>query len=402
MDQDTLQMILREAVRETVTQVLQALLNADREAFLREHGGRKNGYYPRKLETAFGQVELSIPRDREGRYYPSLLQPYARRQVDLGEVAVALYAAGVSQRKAAEVMSLLLGHRYTHETISALTDQVLKEVEAFRHRPIPEDMAWVYLDGFFLKVLREGIGVEREAVYVALGVTPGGQRQVLGFWLLPTESATAWEEVLRELWQRGLRRVLLFITDGLPGMEEAIRRVYPLAQWQVCVVHRVRSSLAQVRARDRALLAQDLKGIYGARSRVEALEALERLKEAWGSRYPSLVAAWWENSGALLRFYDYPQVLWPYLRSTNLMERFIREVRRGTKVRDHKFPKGEAVYKLLYLESERQEGRWAERRLKGVAEVQEVLEGMLRERYAPRTQTLTHTFVCYLTPTPGV
>ena len=138
LDQDTLQMILREAVRETVTQVLQALLNADREAFLREHGGRKNGYYPRKLETAFGQVELSIPRDREGRYYPSLLQPYARRQVDLGEVAVALYAAGVSQRKAAEVMSLLLGHRYTHETISALTDQVLKEVEGMlRERYAP-------------------------------------------------------------------------------------------------------------------------------------------------------------------------------------------------------------------------------------------------------------------------
>ena len=126
----------------------------------------------------------------------------------------------------------------------------------------------------------------------------------------------------------------------------------------------MRSSLAQVRARDRALLAQDLKGIYGARSRVEALEALERLKEAWGSRCPSLVAAWWDISGALLRFFDYPQVLWPFLRSTNLMERCIREVRRGTKVRDHKFPKGEAVYKLLYLESERQEGRWAERRLR--------------------------------------
>ncbi|WP_253719008.1 transposase, partial [Thermus scotoductus] len=108
MDQDTLQMILREAVRETVTQVLQALLNADREAFLREHGGRKNGYYPRKLETAFGQVKLAIPRDREGKYYPSLLQPYARRQVDVGEVAIALYAAGVSQRKAAEVIPFLV------------------------------------------------------------------------------------------------------------------------------------------------------------------------------------------------------------------------------------------------------------------------------------------------------
>jgi putative transposase len=390
LDQDTLRILLREAVRETVSEVLQILLEADRAAFLREHGGQKNGHYPRKLETAFGQVHLKVPRDREGRYYPAFLHPYARRLVDVGEVAVALYAAGVSQRRAAEVMSLLLGHRYSHETLSALTDEILGAAEAFRKRPLPAEMAFVYLDGLSLKVFREGEGIVRETVYVALGLAPDGERRVLGFWLLPTENATAWEEVLRELWQRGLRRVLLFITDGLPGMEEAIRRVYPLAQWQVCVVHRVRSSLAQVRSRDRALLAQDLKGIYGARSRVEALEALERLKEAWGARYPSLVAAWWENSGALLRFYDYPQVLWPYLRSTNLMERFIREVRRGTKVRDHKFPGEEAVYKLLYLESERQEGRWAERRLKGFAEVQEVLEGMLRERYAPRTQTLTH------------
>lgn len=390
MDQDTLQAILREAVKETATEVLQILLDADREAFLREHGGRKNGYYPRKLETAFGQVELAIPRDREGQYYPSLLQPYARRQVDVGEVAVALYAAGLSQRKAAEVMSLLLGHRYTHETISAITDQVLEGAEAFCRRPLPEEMALVYLDGFFLKVLREGLGVEREAVYVALGVSPCGARQVLGFWLLPTESAAAWEGVLGELWHRGLRRVLLFVTDGLPGIEEAIRRVYPLAQWQRCVVHQVRSSLAQVRSRDRALLAQDLRGVYTAGSRPEALGALERFRETWGARYPSLVAAWWENAGALLRFYDYPQVLWPHLRSTNLMERFIREVRRGTKVRDHKFPRPEAVFKLLYLEGERQEGRWAERKLKGFAEVREVLERMLQERYAPRTQTFTH------------
>lgn len=183
---------------------------------------------------------------------------------------------------------------------------------------------------------------------------------------------------------------MLFITDGLSGIEEAIRRVYPLARWQRCVVHLVRSSLSQVRSRDRALLAQDLRGVYMAESQQEALRNLEGLREAWGARYPSLVAAWWENSGALLRFYDYPQVLWPYLRSTNLMERFIREVRRGTKVRDHKFPGEGAVYKLLYLESERQEGRWAERKLKGFADVQEVLERMLQERYAPRTQTLTH------------
>jgi putative transposase len=336
MDQDTLRFLLREAVRETVTEVLQTVLELDRTAFLQAHGGRRNGYYPRKLETTFGQVDLKVPRDREGQYYPAFLKPYARRLVDVGEVAVALYAAGVSQRKAAEVMSLLLGHRYSHETISAMTEEVLQAVEAFRRRPLPEEMAFVYLDGLYLKLLREGEGVVREVVYVALGVTPSGERRVLGYWLLPAESALGWEGVLGELWQRGLRRVLLFITDGLPGLPEAIQRVYPQAEWQRCVVHGVRWSLGQVRARDRTLLAEDLRRVYGAESRAEALEALEALREAWGSRYPGVVALWAGDSGAFLRFYGYPKVLWPYLRSTNLMERFIREIRRGTKVRDHK------------------------------------------------------------------
>jgi hypothetical protein len=255
-------------------------------------------------------------------------------------------------------MGLLLGHRYSHETISAMTEEVLQAVEAFRRRPLPEEMAFVYLDGLYLKLLREGEGVVREVVYVALGVTPSGERRVLGYWLLPAESALGWEGVLGELWQRGLRRVLLFITDGLPGLPEAIRRVYPQAEWQRCVVHGVRWSLGQVRARDRTLLAEDLRRVYGAESRGEALEALEALREAWGARYPGVVALWAGDSGAFLRFYGYPKVLWPYLRSTNLMERFIREIRRGTKVRDHKFPSEEAVYKLLYLGHGRQPVSW--------------------------------------------
>jgi putative transposase len=124
-------------------------------------------------------------------------------------------------------MNRLLGHRYSHETISAMTEEVLQAVEAFRRRPLPEEMAFVYLDGLYLKLLREGEGVVREEVYVALGVTPSGERQVLGYWLLPAESALGWEGVLGELWQRGLRRVLLFITDGLPGLPEAIRTGLP-------------------------------------------------------------------------------------------------------------------------------------------------------------------------------
>ena len=141
-------------------------------------------------------------------------------------------------------------------------------------------MAFVYLDGLTLKVLREGI--VRETVYVALGVTPFGERQVLGFWPLPTESALGWEGVLRELWQRGLRRVLLFITDRLPGLPEAIRRVYPEAEWQRCVVHGVRWGLCQVRA-------------------------LDEVKAAWGSRYPRVVGLWVGGLGGLFAILRVPQ-----------------------------------------------------------------------------------------------
>ncbi|RTI13665.1 IS256 family transposase, partial [Thermus scotoductus] len=179
------------------------------------------------------------------------------------------------------------GHRYSHETLSALTDQVLEAAGAFRTRLLPEEMAFVYLDGLSLKVFREGEGIVRESVYVALGIAPNGERRVLGFWLLPTESALGWEGVLGELWQRGLRRVR-------------------------CVVHGVRWSLSQVRARDRGLLAEDLRRVYGAESREEALGALEEVKAAWGSRYPGVVGLWVQDSGAFLRFYGYPKVLWPY------------------------------------------------------------------------------------------
>ena len=150
-------------------------------------------------------------------------------------------------------------------------------------------------------------------------------------------------------------------------------------------MHGVRSSLSQVRVRDRGPLAEDLRRVY----RTEALGA-EELQARWGGRYPGVVRLWWEDSGAFLRFYDYPKPLWPYLRSTNPMERLIREIRRGTRVRDHKFPSEGAVYKLLYLECERQEGKWEERKRRGFAEAKETLEQMLWERYFPCTQTLTH------------
>ena len=137
MGQDTLKALLKEAMAEVVEEKLQVLLELDRWAFLQEHGGRANGHYRRKLETAFGAVELKVRRVRKGRYTPSFLPRYARRTPDLADLVLALYASGVSDRKVAEVLGLLFGYRYSHETISNLTELVQEEVEAFRHRPLP-------------------------------------------------------------------------------------------------------------------------------------------------------------------------------------------------------------------------------------------------------------------------
>jgi len=388
VNQDELRLLLRDTVREMVAEELQALLFLEREAFIQENGGRKNGTYPRKLETPFGLVELRVPRDRQGRFRPSLFAPYARRTVDLSDLVLVLYAVGVSDRKVGEVMSYLLGHRYSHTTVSRITELVWERVEEFRKRPLQRRYAVVYLDALFVKVLRRGAGIRKEALYVVLGITPEGKRDILGFYLFPTESKAVWQkEVLSDLWERGLREVLVFVTDDLPGMEEAIRRVYPGADWQQCVVHKVRSTLPKVRKEDQEAVLRDLKRVYRAESLKEAQVAWQAFVRRWGGRYPQVVRSWEEDLESLLCFHRYPKGLWAYLRSTKLLPRFMRELRRGTKVRDHQFPKPEAIYKLIYLESEQQGGKW-ERRLKGFAKAQEELERMFAKRY-PVPQNLT-------------
>ena len=169
--------------------------------------------------------------------------------------------------------------------------------------------------------------------------------------------------------------------------KKAIHLVYPQTEWQYSTPHKLRSAQAQVERRDAAAVLADLKRVYRASNRAKALEELGRFTRTWQDRYPRLTASWQNDSGALLRFYDYPEPLWRYLKSTNPTEQFFRELRRSTKVRDHKFPRPESVYKLVYLESERREGRW-NRRLPGFAEAAEGIEALFEAEY-PVTQSLT-------------
>ena len=161
--------------------------------------------------------------------------------------------------------------------------------------------------------------MKKEPLYLALGIKPDGRREILGFWLFGAEgeSAKNWEEVLKDINRRGVKKVELFISDDLPGIEDAIKRIYPGSNWQVCVLHIVRSSLNQVRAKDRGLVAEDLKRIYRADTEEEAREAISRLKERWGRIYPKVVKKWEEKADAILTFMKYPKEIRQFIYTTN-------------------------------------------------------------------------------------
>jgi putative transposase len=350
--------------------LLERLMLEERELYLQEHPTKGNGYYTRDLLTLFGSLEdLKVPRVREGGFHPKVL-PYRRRaSIELSEAILILYAMGVSTRDISRFLESIYGAFYSPQSISRLTQVVEEEVKEWRARSLDEEYYAVYLDCTFLAVRRGKTA--KEPVYIALGIKPDGRREVLGFWVFGAEgeSAQNWRTVLKGLWERGVKVVKVFISDDLPGVEEAVREMYPGSKWQLCVLHMVRDSLAKARKADREALAQDLKTVYRADTIVEAHEALRVLEERWAGKYPELVAKWVEKSYALLEFLEHPKPIRPYLYTTNQLERLMKEVKRRTKIVEV-FCGPEALGKLLYLVLVQENEKLSRRRLRGFAEIQ--------------------------------
>ncbi len=350
-----------EQFKELVKGFMEQVMLEERDLYLEDHPTKGNGYYTRDLLTLFGPLEeLNVPRVRKGDFHPQIL-PYRRRtSVELSEAILALYASGVSTRAISRFLDTVYGVFYSPQSISRIADVVEEEVEAWRSRSLDEEYYAIYLDCTFLSIRRGKVA--KEPVYVALGIKPDGRREILGFWLFGAEGESShnWDDVMHELWDRGVRKVKLFITDDLAGIEEAIRKTYPQAAWQLCVLHTVRDTLNKVRKIDREQMAEDLKAIYKAEVVKEAEKALDALETRWGKRCPTLVKKWREKNGALLQFLSHPKAIRSYLYTTNQLERMMKEVKRQTKV------ESAAVEKLLCLVFVGLNERLATRRLNGV------------------------------------
>ncbi|AQQ53178.1 IS256 family transposase [Planococcus lenghuensis] len=313
----------------------------DRAGF--NSGNSRNGSYNRTLRTEFGELQLAIPRDRNGEFDQQTVAPYKRSNDTLESFVVHMFQKGVTMSEIADLIERMYGHHYTPQTVSNMARAVGEHVEAFKARQLASRYVCVYLDATYIALKRDT--VSKEAVYLAIGIREDGSKEVLAYTIAPTESAYVWKEVLQDLKERGTEEILLFVTDGLKGITDCIASVYPDAKYQACHVHVSRNIAHKVRVQDRAEICEDYKAVYRSEDREKAADALAAFIAKWKTAYPRVTRSLADN-GHLLTFYDFPAAIWPSIYSTNLIESFNKEIKKYSR-RKEQFPNEDSLDRFL-------------------------------------------------------
>ena len=319
----------------------------------------RNGYSTKTVKSQYGPIELAIPRDREGTFTPKVVK---KNQVDisgLDDKIIGMYSSGMTDRDISNHIRELYGIEMSAQTISEITDTVIPELKEWQNRQLLRMYAYIYMDAAYFHV-RENGSIVKKANYSAIGVNLFGQREVLGMWVGDAESASYWGRILNSLKARGVEDVFLFAVDGLKGLPEAIKAVYPKAKIQRCVVHQLRNCFKLIPWKDRRAVANDMKPIYNATTREAAELALDKFEEQWGKRYPKVISSWRDNWVELSTYYDLPTELRKLIYTTNAIEAYNRGLRKYTKARCI-FPNQLGLEKALYLAMKNITKKWTGR-----------------------------------------
>jgi putative transposase len=313
-----------------------------------EGRNHRNGATRKRVLAGDGSVEITVPRDREARFEPVLIGKYQRRLPGFNDKVISLYARGMSTREIQGHLEELYGTAVSPTLISAVTDAVSAEAAAWQSRPLEPLYPVVFFDAIRVKVRDEGV-VRNKAVYLALGVTPDGRKDVLGLWIESTEGAKFWLRIVNELRNRGVNDILIAVVDGLKGFPEAINAAFPQTLVQTCIVHLLRTSLAYVSWQDRREVVAALKPVYVAPTVEAALQALEAFETGpWGRKYPAIAPAWRRQWQQVVPFFAFPPEVRRIIYTTNAIESLNSKLRSSVRSRGH-FPSDEAATKLLYL-----------------------------------------------------
>ena len=327
----------------------------------KETENSRNGYSSKKLRTSYGEVDVSIPRDRKGEFEPQLLKKNQTSiSQDIEEKILSMYAKGMSTGDIEAHIREIYGLDVSDTTVSRITDKILPVAKEWQQRPLESIYAVVFLDAIHYHVRSEG-QVVKKAVYIAIGIDLDGRKDVLGMWVGENESAKYWATLLNSLRNRGVEDIFIACTDNLTGFSTAIEAVFPKTEIQNCIVHQIRNSTRYVSYKDLKALVADLKAVYAAVDEDAALDALETFAERWDKKYPKISSSWRDNWPNLSTYFKYPQEIRRLIYTTNAIEGFNRQLRKVTKAKSI-FPTDDSLLKMLYLAMVDITKKWTGRR----------------------------------------
>lgn len=333
--------------------LLNAALEGEMDAHLDEEerlcGNRRNGHMSKQVQTSLGEVTVHTPRDREGSFAPQLIK---KRETILAEgVAdkiIGLYALGNSTRQISDWIETNLGNRISADTISAITDRILPELQSWKSRMLESVYPIVWMDAIHYKVMDDKNRPVSRAIYNVLGINREGYKELLGMYISKSEGANFWLSVLTDLQNRGVQDILIACIDNLKGFAEAINSVYPQTVIQSCIVHQVRNSVKYVASKNQKEFMADLKRIYQAVNKETAESELLNLQQKWGEHYPVVIKSWQDNWEKLSAYFQFTAPIRKLIYTTNTVEGYHRQVRRVTKNKGV-FTNDTALEKLVYL-----------------------------------------------------
>lgn len=307
----------------------------------------RNGYSKKTLRSSFGDVDLDVPRDRKAEFEPQIVKKYETVCNELDKKIISLYAKGMSTRDIQAEVEDLYGITLSPSMISKITDKVIATATEWQNRMLDEIYPIVYLDAMYFKVRSNG-KIVNKAVYICLGYTLEGYKDILGIWVDEAEGAKFWLSICNDLKNRGVKKILIACMDGLKGLPQAIKTVSPTVDIQTCIVHQIRNSIKYIASKDKKAFMKDLKEVYKATTEDLALAQLDNLKEKWGSNYGMVIDSWYNNWNNLDTFFKFSPQIRKLIYTTNVLEGFNRQVRKFTKVRTI-FPTDESLNKCVYL-----------------------------------------------------
>ena len=321
----------------------------------------RNGYSEKTMKTSFGDMDISVPRDRKGDFDPQLIKKQQTTlSGDIEEKILSMYAKGMTTSDIESHIREIYGIDISDSTISRVTDKILPVVRDWQSRPLESIYAVVFMDAIHFHVRSEG-QIVKKAVYIAIGINMDGIKDVLGMWIGENESAKFWLSVMNGMRNRGVEDILIACVDGLTGFASAIEAVFPQTEIQQCIIHQIRNTTKFVSYKDIKILMADLKNVYAAVDEQTAVYELDAFDEKWSSKYPKIAVSWRANWANLSTYFKYPEEVRKLIYTTNAIEGFNRQLRKVTKSKSV-FPTDDSLLKMLYLAMMDITKKWTGRR----------------------------------------